>query len=285
MQEWVDLQESRLEYLEELTDRAVVFNIKGDEKKSFAAQELYKELFAIPSGPQLRQALAGIKEKLARQGEDGLLSTEGVRYHSGAHRENFGRFGWDLKEGLLSQNLNEAFWLVNGTAAYTVFPVKDTDEAIKLKRWDRKPLTAGLHVNSRGALTAKSGNFDFRWSGPGLMEYAAKVVIPKKFRDSKLFFEVKKGIDDTDTVSFNGRQIGATGTDIADYYIAPRRYKIPSGLIRFGKENQIVCKITNLRGLAGFNSLPQLTAVQKNSNQPPRKAMTVIVLTAIRNWQ
>lgn len=59
-------------------------------------------------------------------------------------------------------------------------------------------------------------------------------------------------IDDIDWVWINGRLVGSTGTDVQNYWMAPREYTIPDGVIHFGRENEIVVGIRNLRDDAGI---------------------------------
>jgi hypothetical protein len=79
-------------------------------------------------------------------------------------------------------------------------------------------------------------------------------------------------IDDEDDAFLNGTKIGHTGrdTNIDDWLVAPRRYGIPAGLLKNGR-NELMIKVRNLGGeYCGISSAPvriEWTASPKEQKQ------------------
>jgi len=58
-------------------------------------------------------------------------------------------------------------------------------------------------------------------------------------------------IDDFDTTYFNGGQVGTTGTETPNYWMAPRKYVVPGHLVRAGR-NVIAVRVFDHYGDGGF---------------------------------
>lgn len=83
------------------------------------------------------------------------------------------------------------------------------------------------------------------WSNPGNAWCRTDVIIPESFKGTQLCLEIGT-IDDDDTTYFNGVQIGSTGG-----WDKKREYKIPSELIKYGKENALTIAVYNNPGSGG----------------------------------
>ncbi|MDR0932284.1 MAG: hypothetical protein LBM70_04600 [Victivallales bacterium] len=81
--------------------------------------------------------------------------------------------------------------------------------------------------------------------------YRIGVIIPPEWRGRELYFDAET-IDDLDWVYFNGVLIGETGQETPNYWSVHRRYRIPTELIRFGKQNLIAVRVRDLRGNGGI---------------------------------
>lgn len=178
-------------------------------------------------------------------------------YQVGMSLDNFGRFGWLIGEGLLCDNVGRKLNVGNGTQEYR-FCMRDSSSSIPLTKWNLRPVSGA--VKNNGKLRMQRQDYSFVWSGQGVMEYTISVKLPAKWRGSKIYFSVDNGIDDLDEVKFNGVKIGSTGKNTPHYWQAPRHYKIPEKLVRFGKNNTVKVLIKNLRGSAKFNSCPRISA-------------------------
>ena len=110
------------------------------------------------------------------------------------------------------------------------------------KGWLRKPVPGHWgELGMTGSLTYHVGD--------GWMRRT--FTAPKSLEGQHLQLRIG-AIDDIDWVWINGRLVGSTGTDVQNYWMAPREYTIPDGVIHFGRENEIVVGIRNLRDDAGI---------------------------------
>ena len=68
----------------------------------------------------------------------------------------------------------------------------------------------------------------------GRYAHRLKFDLPPEWAKKELQLHLGK-IDDTDITFFNGKQIGATGLETAEYWEAPRKYTVPAGCSRPGR--------------------------------------------------
>lgn len=100
------------------------------------------------------------------------------------------------------------------------------------KDWDQ------IFVPARWEEQGYRGYDGFAW-------YRIQEVVPSDFENREVFLEIGY-IDDVDEVYFNGEKIGKTGSfppDFSTAYNAFRRYRVPSGLIKFGGVNTIAVRV------------------------------------------
>jgi sialate O-acetylesterase len=77
-----------------------------------------------------------------------------------------------------------------------------------------------------------------------------------KREDAKSDFELELGpIDDFDETYVNGQKIGGLGPDVRDAWKTPRKYKIPSALLKAGK-NVVAVRAFDNYGGGGFHGAP-----------------------------
>ena len=275
----LETEDERQSLLDELVDRRETAWVLGAEETVSTAEALRKRLLQVPAGETLPAELAAIRQELADAGDQELRGGQGgALWHAGDHLRNFGRFGWLLEEGLLSLNLTKSLSLQNsGVEISLPFTLGSGQPELKLLTWDIAP---GKEPPPGAAATAGAA-WKSSWDGEGTMEYTTAVAIPEAWRGKEVTFHVAGGIDDTDVVLFNGVQIGATDADTPNYWSAPRNYTIPQELIRFGEPNQLTCLVTNLRGNAGFNTMPVLTipAEQTDAQSIPVRIDHINALT------
>ena len=87
---------------------------------------------------------------------------------------------------------------------------------------------------------------------------------------------VREGIDDTDRFFVNGTEVGHTDEKTSNYWEAPRNYRIPENLLKFGARNRLAVEVRNLRGEAGFGSLPLLQIGSLEFQEPEKLRVTDI---------
>ena len=191
-----------------------------------------------------------VKLPAAAAGKDG--------YMTGAGRENFGRFGVILGDGLLTEEINNYLSVINNSQEYR-FTNSQTPK-IKIGEWNFKTLLPGS--------TAQKVGWQFEHGHIGKVEFSADCEVPAKWQGSPIQFAVQNGIDDLAEVFFNGKSIGKVTADMSEYWIRPHRYTIPAGLIKFGKKNNITIVSENLRGMGGFGSCPELVQLNADSSKP-----------------
>ena len=254
-----DLLEARQLLLYELKSRSDVCEVLGKKELSRKNKELYDKLNSCSPDMSLKTAVADIRNELLHRPAEELLA-DGVMYRSGAHNRNFGRFGWDISEGLPGAVLRPSLAISGNTQEYVVDFESLEQNTLKITCWDRAPLSGAPRSSDRlQPLIAKNGTSQYRWEGKGTMRFTSEIEIPESWRGKDVSFLVEGGIDDTDVTFFNGRMIGKVDASVPGYWHVPRRYRIPAESIRFGKKNLIRCDITNLQGDAAFNSVPLLT--------------------------
>lgn len=181
----------------------------------------------------------------------GIPKKEWKNWQPGMSRENVGRFGWLVGESLPVGAVSRDLTVSNGSGSFRIFAGKA--QSITLSDWTGRVLRGKIRLPSiKEDPTAK-------WSGEGVVEYSTSLRFDPAWRKLPLRFEVRDGIDDLDEVFLNGRKIGSTDEKTPYYWMTPRRYAVPADAVRWGEENRITIRVTNLRGDACLNSKPQLT--------------------------
>jgi len=96
----------------------------------------------------------------------------------------------------------------------------------------------------------------------GYAWYRLKFTMPERWRrqDEHGFLSLSMGLmDDADVTYFNGEKIGSTGAMPPDYktaYYTPRRYRVPTGIIRWGQPNVIAVRVYDDDGNGGLYKGP-----------------------------
>ena len=179
----------------------------------------------------------------------------------GMSEQNFGRFGWLIGEGLTCDNIGRDLTVTNGNQAYR-FDIGDKLIVSGLA-WKHKVLKGEVKFSSS---TPEETDPTESWSGIGEVEYFCDVVFDQAWKGKKIYFEVKKGIDDIDVTSLNNIVIGKTDEKVKNYWETPRRYLIDESIIKWGQPNRLSVKVTNLRDDAGFNSRPAITIANEGES-------------------
>ncbi len=179
-------------------------------------------------------------------------------YLTGAGKENFGRFGVILGDGLLTEEINNYLSVINNSQEYR-FTNSQTPK-IKLGKWNFK-------IASPGSET-KTVDWQFEHNHIGKVEFSVDCDIPANWKGAPIQFAVQNGIDDLAEVFFNGKSIGKVTADMSEYWMRPHRYTIPADLIKFGGRNAITIVSENLRGMGGFGSCPELVQLTADSSKP-----------------
>ena len=196
-----------------------------------------------------------IASALADAGEDGGA----LPWRVGASKDNVGRFGWAVGEGLPFGAISKDLTISSGSAVAR-FVVGQADEW-PLRKWHLEAVSGAVKL-------PEGADENTRWEGEGVVEYTTDFSFPEaEDADAQFYFEVREGIDDTDEVTFNGRRIGATDERTPFYWIAPRRYPIPAELIRRDGANRLVVRVTNLRDGAGFRSRPVISMSRRTASE------------------
>ncbi len=227
-------------------------------------------LLLRPDG-KMQDALTLHKSELKRQEDDrkeAILRRCGVdpeNWHVGVSDRNFGRFGWSIREGLQSGTM-EANLTVSLGSQFFGFTTGGPVE-LPLNSWKVTKTTGDVQLPA-GA--ERSMNPLTRWFGAGTALFEMDVTLLPEWKEKPLFFVVREGIDDTDTLFVNGKEIAKTDEKTPNYWEAPRNYRIPAESLKFGGANRLSVEVRNLRGEAGFGSLPTLQ-VGSAEFQPPEK--------------
>lgn len=109
-----------------------------------------------------------------------------------------------------------------------------------------------LKVPGMWGETEITGSHQFRL-GDGA--YRRSVKIPANWKGRSL--KLKLGaVDDLDWVFWNGKLIGHTGENMPNYWMVSREYAIPKDATNFGKVNELVVIVRNLRDDAGISRAP-----------------------------
>ncbi|MFP4548939.1 MAG: sialate O-acetylesterase [Fidelibacterota bacterium] len=84
----------------------------------------------------------------------------------------------------------------------------------------------------------------------GAVWFRKTVNIPKSMANKDLILSLGP-VDDFDITYFNGEKVGATGEETPSFWVHPREYKIPAGLVKSG-ENVIAVRVFDHYGQGGF---------------------------------
>lgn len=183
----------------------------------------------------------------------GLSAAEAEAWRLGQSAENMGRFGWLIGEPLLVESLGKDLSVSNDTQQYSFATDGVTD--LPFRQWSRKAVQGKITFSSPATEDADPCE---AWNGIGIVEYETSLKMDPSWKGKSLLFEVRDGIDDVDEFLLNGRPVGKTGVETPYYWMAPRRYRIPQELIRWGEENRFTVRVQNLRDSAKMNSRPIL---------------------------
>ncbi len=117
-------------------------------------------------------------------------------------------------------------------------PPTAVPDAIRAGEWTTRPVPGPWgEVGMLGSLRVRLG---YAW-------YRREVVIPAAWRGQSLRLSIG-AIDDQDWTFFNGQPIGKTTASTPRCYRAPRRYAIPSRLVRWGQPNELmICNLNTFR--------------------------------------
>ncbi len=80
--------------------------------------------------------------------------------------------------------------------------------------------------------------------------YRKAVELPADWAGKPLTLSLG-AVDDCDETYFNGVRIGATGSDVDGYWSVKRKYQVPAGLVKAGR-NVIAVRVSNLYGGGGL---------------------------------
>lgn len=234
--------------------------------------KLFLRAAALGNAPALA-ALAAREDEVTsrRRAEEtkyveSVLAAAGIdpgsrHYRPGMSRDNMGRFGWLIGEGLSCDSIGRDLTVANGAQSYRFDA--DGKLSVPFANWSRKAVKGNIQF------PPSSGEIDpcEEWTGVGEVEYTADLVMDPAWKGKILKFEVKAGIDDIDSASLNGVPIGETGEKVPYHWMTPRAYAIPQNAVRWGEPNRFTVRVGNLRGGARFGSRPYLT-VAENAGTP-----------------
>lgn len=202
-----------------------------------------------------------------------ILKRSGVgpEWHVGVSDRNFGRFGWSVREGLQSGSLEADLTVALGGQFFGFMSGGPVE--LPLNDW-RVTKTSGAVQLPAGA--KQSINPLSRWFGTGTALFEMEIELPREWKGMPVFFVVREGIDDTDRFFVNGTEVGHTDEKTSNYWEAPRNYRIPENLLKFGAGNRLAVEVRNLRGEAGFGSLPLLQIGSLEFQEPEKLRVTDI---------
>lgn len=235
-------------------------------------------LLRLLLGPDGRKQAALTRHKKSLEQRENTRRTAilkrcgvGPEWHVGVSDRNFGRFGWSAREGLQSGSLEKDLSVSFGPQFFgfmTGGPVE-----LPLNAWKVTKTTGDAQLPA-GA--ERSVNPLDRWFGTGTALFEMDLELLPEWKGKPIFFVVREGIDDIDTFFVNGKEAGRTDEKTSNYWEAPRNYRIPDGLLKFGAVNRLSVEVRNLRGEAGFGSLPLLQIGSTEFQAPEELRVTDI---------
>jgi len=137
--------------------------------------------------------------------------------------------------------------------------------------WEKQGV---LEINTNAPDDTPYPGINIRTDGPynGYAWYRKTLMIPQEWAgyDLELFVS---SIDDWDWTYFNGTEIGHTGAKTENWWIIPRRYKVPREIVHFGGYNVIAFRIYDCGGDGGIGSVeircPALKVSYETRTQKP----------------
>lgn len=114
--------------------------------------------------------------------------------------------------------------------------------ATAFEGWDRLPAPGYWETEAIGQ--SRYATYD------GVAWYAREIEVPTILRGRDLVFSAV--LDDTDQVWLNGELIGATGHDTPNWWVAPRRYRVPAALVRADRPNLLVIRVVDEKNRGGI---------------------------------
>lgn len=231
----------------------------GSDNPTNAVKALKKYEIAVAS--QLDQEERMFVESVAEAAN--IPKSERSKYFRGMSHNNFGRFGYDVAEGLSCDNIDLSLKVVDAAKRIQGYMFDVTGKkSIPLKVWKVKVISGTVQFPHENPATLDSGEI---WRGVGKVEYRYQLEMRSEWKGENLFFVVKDGISDCDESYFNGQLIGSVNNSATEYWSRPRRYAIPEKLIKWGEINEFRVVIENLHHGACFNSRPELV-IAGNAN-------------------
>jgi hypothetical protein len=195
----------------------------------------------------------------------GISRTESKKFSRGMSYNNFGRFGYQIAEGLACDNMDFSLKVVDAARrvqGYT-FDVSGR-KTIPLKHWQVKRVSGEVRFPRPNVTELDSGEI---WRGIGKVEYRCQLEMKPEWKGKILFLEVKDGISDCDEAWFNNQRIGGVSKNVTNYWSRPRRYVIPGKTVKWGGINEFRIVIENLHQGACFNSRPELVIADSDSTR------------------
>ena len=108
------------------------------------------------------------------------------------------------------------------------------------------PETGWTALDLPGEVDANPPFFDL----DGVFWIRKTIQLPPEFAQSDLTLKIDR-IDDCDETYFNGVKVGATGTDVDNYWSVDRNYQIPGNLVKAGR-NVIAIRVSDQYGTGGL---------------------------------
>ncbi len=99
----------------------------------------------------------------------------------------------------------------------------------------------------------------------GVGWYRKSVDLPANWAGKTLKLSLG-GIDDCDETYFNGVKVGATGTDVDNYWLVDRNYTVPGNLVKAGR-NVIAVRVSDMFSAGGLQDEPSARFLQSGDQK------------------
>lgn len=146
-------------------------------------------------------------------------------------------------------------------------PNKEAVQNDNFKKWEKRFYEFGAAESKKAADWMKPDFNDQNWQNAtvptgspledsidGVVWYRRVVDIPENWAGKSLSLQLGV-IDDCDETWFNGVKVGATGSEVSDYWSVFRKYKVPGNLVKAGKA-VIAVRLIDMFASGGFYSKP-----------------------------
>jgi sialate O-acetylesterase len=100
----------------------------------------------------------------------------------------------------------------------------------------------------------------------GAVWFRREIDVPQSWAGKNLELNLT-AIDDYDVTYFNGTRLGGTGSETANSYMIPRRYRVPGNLVRSGR-SVIAVRVFDSAGEGGFGGDGKMTLELPGSSAP-----------------